>query len=272
MDTYDRLVSKLYDEFRVNLVKVPRAGILPGEVLLWGGGEDPAVGPVAFASLLLDGAEMPAPGKPQPSGKIEATVSSYRKVKVQANFFGGLLSGFLPGVKGKVAASAKDEVNGEFCFNFKQVTQRSIDVAALQKALHGKILDPAGVAAINMDHGGQLLMIVDTFAANGVRLRWRDGSGTDVSADIAMENVAKLAGGHAVRAGTEGSVVVDGRPDTVFGVRLMRVEQTETGLAVRLEHSRLEVLGGEREVDPKDYIMTNVSGIAFTDDASQDDG
>jgi hypothetical protein len=272
MSVFDRLVSKLYDELKINLLKVPRPGIVPGEALLGSGHDVHLIGPVPFASLLAGKPALTRPGDPQPSGKFETTVSSYKKVKAHASFFGDLLSGFLPGLKGKVEASATADADGEFCFRFTKVSQRSINVAAFQRALQGTTFDQAGLAAHLGERGGKIFLIVDTFTADGVQVQWRDGAGSNVSADIALENIAKLGGSHAAHVGEHGSVVVDGRPDTVFGVRLMQVEETANGPAIKLEHSRMEVLGGEREVDLRDYAMIAESGISLSATSNQASG
>jgi hypothetical protein len=131
----------------------------------------------------------------------------------------------------------------------------------LRDALKGANLSVSGYVTAQGDVPPAVYVIVDTFSSKMVSLIWKDDSGNKMDASIAVERVAELAAGRTVATGEHGAITVASDVECVFGVRLLEIIPTETGLGLKLEHSRLSVLGGEREVDTRDYVMLSPNGV-----------
>ena len=259
VDLNDRLIQKLYDDYKINLVKLPRPGILPGQAFV-GSGSGPGLSIVSLASLLSGNTALPKPEAPVRSGHVEGAVSDHRKVEAHGKVFGGWLSSWLPNV-GKATANAEADKVGEFAFNFAEVWQCSIDVGKLRDALKRATLDVSGYVTAQGDGPPAVYVIVDTFSSKVLSLTWKDDSGNKMGASLAVERVAEIAAGRAAATGERGAITVQSNAECVFGVRLLEIIRTEAGVGLKLEHSRLSVLGGEREVDKRDYVMLPPNGV-----------
>lgn len=255
MSTRDRLVTSLYDELRINLLALPREGILPGQIVLWTVNADRALGPFPLSSMIQGGLPAePEVGPEERAGDVEAVRSDVRAAAAHAEVHGTWLQGWLPALF-SARARAESGSKGRFSWRFDDVTRRSVDVGKVRDLLAGKRLAREGLATGDSSITLRYFLVTETLSAERVELRWQDEESRSLDGEASMSEVGKLGATRARLGSSGGSVLVEGRGRVVFGVRLIEMEDNGTRLSLTLEHSRLGVLG-PNQVDMQDYVTS----------------
>jgi hypothetical protein len=111
-DIQDALLRLLFDKHRINLLKVPREDLQPGQALLLAGsGAVPdAFGPVALQNL-VPGLVLPEVARDARLADVDATFSDSQEGRVEGGIFASFLERFWPGAT-LPSISAKAEASG----------------------------------------------------------------------------------------------------------------------------------------------------------------
>ncbi len=262
-DIQDELLRLLFDKHRINLLKVPREDLQPGQALLVTGDGTPPVtfGPVALPNI-VPGVVLPAVARDARLAEIDTTFSDSSEGRVEGGVFASLLARFWPGAT-LPSVSAKAEANGgrKLFLRFSKATRDGIDFAALGQALGSR---PPDVSFIEDGETFRIFVAVDVYRCSEIEMSWTDDKGRVIEADVVVAEAAKLGLGHKVTKAAGGLVKVTGDMSLAFGVRLMELVRREdgAGLRLRLSHTRLDVLGGGARdgdragvADARDYAL-----------------
>jgi hypothetical protein len=261
------MVSRIYDDLKANLLALPRPDVYPGQALVWTVGADVALGPYPLSSLVYGGlAQEPTIGREERAGDVSQVQSDFREASAHAELGGGLLSAWLPWFRG-AKGNAKSTANGRFSYRFLDVKRRSVNVLELRDIVRGKSLNTESLAAGPSGAALRYFVISETLSSEDIEMRWQDDAARNLSAEAALTEVAKLGASRNSRGDDEGSVVVKGRGRVVFGVRLLELSTTGGALTLKLEHSRLGVLGPDG-VDQRDFVVSSYAPIAFGEAAA----
>lgn len=261
-DIQDELLRLLFDKHRINLLKVPREDLQPGQALLMteDGGAPDTFGPVALQNI-VPGLVLPEVARNARLADVDATFSDSREGRIEGGIFASFLERFWPGAT-LPSISAKAEANGgrKLFLRFSKATRDGIDFAALGRALGPTAPDLSfveGAAAV------RIFVAVDVYRCSEIEMSWTDDKGRVVDAEAVLAEAARLGLGHKVTKEAGGLVKVAGDAALAFGVRLMELVRRDDGpgLRLRLAHTRLDVLGGgprdgdTAEADARDYTL-----------------
>ncbi|MET4484021.1 hypothetical protein [Bradyrhizobium sp. F1.13.3] len=261
-DITDPLIRLFFDKYRMNLLKLPRADLEPGQAIVQS--NDGFFGPASLG-LVVPSVTLPHVSPPEALADIGEAFSDARDTKAQIGFFEGIFTKFLPGASlGKVSANVEAQGGRKLSIRFASAKRRSIDLAALAKSIAGK---PADLAAFDAPEILRIFCVTDIYACNDLEVLWTDDRGHAVGAEIALKELAKLEANHQTKNGVNGSIVVKGPETLAFGFRAVELvrSQNDAGLRVRLEYTYIDVLGSTS--DERDYLLLGDpwSGSAFLD-------
>jgi hypothetical protein len=261
-DIQDALLRLLFDKHRINLLKVPREDLQPGQALLLAGsGAVPdAFGPVALQNL-VPGLVLPEVARDARLADVDATFSDSQEGRVEGGIFASFLERFWPGAT-LPSISAKAEASGgrKLFLRFSKATRDGIDFAALGRALGPNAPD---LSFVEGAEAVRIFAVVDVYRCPEIEMSWTDDKGRVIDAEAVVAEAAKLGLGHKVRKEAGGLVKVAGDSALAFGVRLMELVRRDDGpgLRLRLAHTRIDVLGGgprdggTAEADARDYRL-----------------
>lgn len=189
-DPFTRQVRTLY---RANVLRVPRTGLDPLDVLLVRGRHVQIHGRLAE---MLDGTDQPA--LPEPAPYAVADLSGLRSVGLEVEFGLNLCAVFLnslgvpsPGVELNTSLwKGTQSVN----FEVRGVTEWRMDLGSLGKSLKGRKVDTTSptTAILATDDKVRMMVITRTFASRRFAIHGTSEGGQSV--DIAVDAIQNLIG------------------------------------------------------------------------------
>src|SRR5262249_42426778 len=157
-DITDPLIRLFFDKYRMNLLKLPRASVEPGDAIVHS--NNGFFGPTTLG-LIVPGITLPRISAPEMLADIGEAFSDARATNAQIGFFEGIFAKFLPGANlGKVSANVEAQGGRKLSIRFANAKHRSIDLVELAKSIVGK---PADLATFDAPDNLQLFCITDTY-------------------------------------------------------------------------------------------------------------
>jgi hypothetical protein len=249
-DITDPLLRLFFDKHRMNLLKLPRADIQPGQAIVRS--DSGFFGPTTLG-LLVPTVTLPQVSSPETLADVGEAFSGTRDTKAQVGFFEGFFAKFLPGADlAKVSASVEAQGGRQLSIRFANAKRQSIDLARLAKSVAGK---PADLNAFHFPKSLTIFCITDTYSCTDLEILWTDDKGKAIGAEIAVQELAKLGANHQTKDGIKGSIVVKSPEPLVFGFRAVELVRSadHVGLRVRLDYTYIDVLGAS--ADERDYVF-----------------
>lgn len=216
-------VTKELNERGYNLVKLPRAGIEPMDVLGRDGGSMEKLG--SIAEVWTSTAQLPAIGAPTPAAGIAGEKSSDLDLGVGLKLLSNILAGLGGGISLpslNVAYKHAKKVQ----FRFMNVESTNITPFSLGKFLAAGTLDMTNpfVAHYFGNDETQEYIIFDVLKSDALSVTAKSESGTDVGVDIGALSGALNANVKAqVGSGSVSEVTFQGSVKATFAFKLFEV-------------------------------------------------
>lgn len=181
----DPLTSRVRELYGANIVRAPRVGLDPLDVLARKGDHVEKRGALA---PLISGEE--PLDLPPVADSPAAEISGHRSVTVDADLGAELGAAFVAAlgvpVPGAAVRARLWQGAREFSFEVRDVRERQIDVNALGRSLKGRRIDTASpAAALYLDGGDVRMHIVSrTLTSPHIAVRVTGGGGQSLEADV----------------------------------------------------------------------------------------
>jgi hypothetical protein len=236
----DPLVRLLTDRYRLNILRVPRAGIDVGDLLVDDSGDLRYMGKLSrFFDPPL---ELPT-AKNEPLAPLSSETSKAISGKIAANPMATFLTAL--GLSGVTSLSAKLQAaqNVEVTFQISGATLDSIDVVELGSELAGRLLRTDNA----LYRPSRKYFVAHSVArATGLTLGFKTKSdtGTELTAGIAQ--IAKVSGGVRVKRDSAAQISVTGSTPLVFGLAVLQLTEEPGQLKLDLPTKLQPVRRSER--------------------------
>jgi hypothetical protein len=215
----DPLVRLLTDRYRLNILRVPRAGISIGDLLVDDSGDLRHMG--EFSRFFDPALELPI-ADCEPLAPVSGAASKAISVKVAANPMAAFLTAL--GLSGITSLSAKFQATRhlDVTFQISGATLESIDVVELGNELAGRVLRTDN--ALYRDDR-KFFVAHSVARATGLNLGFqaKGNTGAELAADIVQ--VAKVSGSVTVEHTSGAQISVTGSTPLVFGLAVLRLTQ-----------------------------------------------
>jgi hypothetical protein len=215
----DPLVRLLTDRYRLNILRVPRAGIDVGDLLVDDSGDLRYMGEFSrFFDPPLELPELEEEALAPLNGESSKAIS----VKVAANPMATFLTAL--GLSGITSLSAKLQAaqNVNVTFQISGATLESLDVVELGNELAGRVLRTDN-ALYRTDR--KFFVAHSVARATGLSLGFQTKSdtGAELAANIAQ--IAKASGAVRVKRHSAAQISVTGSTPLVFGLAVLRLTE-----------------------------------------------
>lgn len=215
----DPLVRLLTDRYRLNILRVPRAGIDVGDLLVDDSGDLRHLG--AFSRFFDPPLELPDP-ESEPLAPVNGEVSRAISGKVAANPMAAFLTALgLPGItalSAELHAARKLDVT----FQVSGATLESIDVVDLGNELAGRVLRSDN-ALYRADR--KFFVSHAVARATGLILGFQAKGNTGAELAAGIMQVAKASAAVQVQRESAAQINVTGSTPLVFGLAVMRLTE-----------------------------------------------
>jgi hypothetical protein len=215
----DPIVRLLTDRYRLNILRVPRAGISIGGLLVDDSGDLRHMG--EFSKFFDPPLELPI-ADCEPLAPVSAAASKAISVNVAANPMAAFLTAL--GLSGITSLSAKFQAvrHLNISFQISGATLESIDVVELGNELAGRVLRTDN-ALYREDR--KFFVVHSVAKATGLNLGFqaKGNTGAELAADIVQ--VAKASGSVTVKQTSAAQISVTGSTPLVFGLAVLRLTQ-----------------------------------------------
>jgi hypothetical protein len=265
-DRDDPFTSKVREVYRANVVRAPRTGIAPLDVLAVAGRRVEARGRLP---MLLDGAR---PDLPRPVSSDVADLRGERSAALDLEFGADLTATFLAAL-GLPAPGANAVITlwdgaRRVAFEVRGVTERRVDVAGLGRALTGcRVARNAATEVFFSEPKAQMLVITRTLSSARFAVHAAGRKGQSVK--IAVDGLAQLfgeahaAGGWSVEG--ESTIAFHGpRPATFAFGAVPCILRTDGTLVFGLEISD-KVFGDRESAEPRERPAIDDAGLLTFD-------
>jgi hypothetical protein len=219
----DPLVRHFLDEYRLNLLTVPREGVKPGDLYVE---DDKGI----TASGKVAGFLTPTPKLPRAArGETMADVSGHVSRALSLDLGLGLLQNFLlalgaVGVMDELKAGYQREKTTALRFRFTDATRDSYDLGALGRALGGSRLDPSN-ALVNA--GNRYYLVAGVVRTPSVTLVAEDETARRVELGAGVLKAVDAEAGVSAKRAESGEVTYAGRKRLAIGVELYELAWDE---------------------------------------------
>lgn len=204
-----------------NVVKLPRAGIAPLDVLARGKGID-RLGPLD--KMVQTDAAPPVPGPAHSAADMAGTKTADLDVtvglKLLSNILGGMIGAALPSLD--IGFSRARFLQ----FRFGAVSVLTIDPAAIGAYLADATLDPRNPfnEAYFLDDDSDEFVIYETLRAREISVVAKDGNKVEVGVDVpAIKGVVGVKVDVAANGQSESDVTFTGQEELTFGFKCFRL-------------------------------------------------
>lgn len=225
----DPLVRLITDRYRLNVLRVPRAGFDVGDLLVEDSGDLRRMGALA---AFFD------PPLHMPKSKVEslAPLDSERSSAISWGSAAKPMAAFLAalGLSGVADASAALEYARDMRVSFRisGATLESLDAVDLGNELAGR-LPRTSNALYRADR--RFFVTQAVARATGLELSFHSKTDAGAKLAVGIANAAKGSAKVKVRKGSAAGIHVTGTEPLVFGVSILRLTETEEAGVLRLD-------------------------------------
>jgi hypothetical protein len=240
----DPLVRLLTDRYRLNILRVPRAGIDVGDLLVDDSGDLRYMG--EFSKFFDPPLELPEPEE-EPLAPLSGESSKAISAKVAANPMATFLTAL--GLSGITSLSAKLQAaqNVNVTFQISGATLQSVDVIELGNELAGRVLRTDN-ALYRADR--KFFVVHSVARATGLTLGFHTKSDTGAELAAGIAQVAKVSGGVRIKRDSAAQISVTGSTPLAFGLAVLRLteepRQLKLDLPTNLQPVRREASAAKR--------------------------
>ena len=225
----DPLIRLLTDRYRLNILRVPRAGIEVGDLLVDDSGDLRRMG--AFSKFFDPALEMPetktATLAPQ-SSKKSGSVSWNAAAKPAAAFLAAL---GLTGVT-SLSATLESAQDVSVTFQITGATLENLDAVDLGNELAGRELRRDN-ALYRADR--KFFVAHEVARATGLTLGFQSSSKAGAKLAAGIAQVAEASAGVSVQRASAAEIGVTGTTPLVFGLAVLRLTEAKENGALRLD-------------------------------------
>jgi hypothetical protein len=223
-DTTDPLLRAFLDDYKLNLLAIPRRDAKIGDVYVQT--KQGIAAPGQLRSLLTPAPKMPPANKGEPIAQITKKQTRALSLKIGL----GLLEGFLGAIGatvavGKIKAAYEQSGATTVRFKIKKATRDSIDLLKFGKALTPCKLDKAHPF---VQSGNRYYVTVAVVRSPSISVIAEDSAQKAVDLEVsAVKNVANVKGKIKIKHEGDGELTYQGPEPLVFGVELVEMTYDE---------------------------------------------
>ncbi len=258
-------MMKLLNKSGYNMVRVPREGILPMDLLGRQHGRFEREGALRY--LVTDPPEVFPPISPdQRTASLEGTRTDGLKVGLGVN----ILETLLKAMGGAIGGHADFDWARRMTFEFADVYSNTVDVMAVGHSLSGATVDRGNLVLKRYVEGvGKLYMITETLKSNSlvVEFESRTSAGGGATLPVIKEAVS---GDLEIRgeAGRERAIRFQGETALVFAFRAHEVVVEDGELALQHARGPLVLAAGEGGAGPDPSLLAEADFLDMGDGAA----
>lgn len=264
----DPFTRKVRDVYRANVVRAPRTGIAPLDVLAVGARR--RVEPRGRLDALLSGT---APTLPRPTSGDVADLLGQHSTKLDLSVGADLTATFLTalGLPVPGANIAATLWNGArtLSFEVRDVVERRVDIARLGSALTDcRVARNAATEVFFAEPGAQMLIITRTLSSAAFAVHAAGRGGQSVTAEV--DGIAEVFGTASLDVGWsvegESTIAFRGRTPATFAFGAVPCAlKSDATLIFGLEVTD-KTFGGEEAVIPRERPAIDDSGLLAFDE------
>jgi hypothetical protein len=254
----DPLVQHFIDEYRLNLLAIPREGAEPGD--LYVRDRHGIAAPGAIASFVTPPPRLPDARR----GEVVAGLTGRISRRVSFKIGLGLLQNFLlalgaAGIVDKLRAGYEQGRTASVRFRFDGATRDAVDPGAIGRAVGACALDRSNAFVAE---GNRYYLAAAVVRASSLSVIAEDGRErhVDLDADV-LQAVSAQAGVEASRT-AQGEVTYSGRP-LAIGVEVYELEERDGRLRLATVDEALRLRGRPQALTPA--LIGGLDGDALID-------
>lgn len=261
MGSSDPILTTLKD-FSYNVVRIPRTGIRPLQLLVKRGNDLTFLGEITEL-FRPGGVPVPALGPDEQAAFINGKRSRDLELSVGLSLLGGII-GAMTGTKLDVGVGYKRAK--AVAFEFNDVKQSQISQIQLSRFLTAATIDSSAGPPARMLEEDQVYVITSTIKSTKFTTEATAAGGVAVNVDVPV--IQQIVGGRAQvnTAGTsQAKVTYEGAAPLIFGFQAVRLEFEGGRLIglkqVKSDEGALRALEAEYEMLELDSPFANLKGL-----------